>query len=268
MYRVHAGRPLALSQSPARLRRPKWPIAQMDTLIAAHAQSLGAVLVTNDAKHFSRRSPERPLWHLQLDTCMLGDRETMDRLHPATRAITDAPDPSLALALARALATEPPLDWNSREWLSVAAAANSNATADPLWLKVKVVACEHETTSTAPTDALRARAQLIAVLGRDDADAFCSLVTFLERAEDFVRADTPEAALISYRAARLTIFSAEPSSPDWLAARDTVVRCRSLREFAKTLLTVHQAGEPLPLHLQRWTSWADLKEEELSPVGS
>jgi hypothetical protein len=192
----------------------------------------------------------------------------MDRLHPATLAITDGPYPDVALALAGALATDPPPDWDPREWLSIAAAANAKSSADPLWLKVKVVACENETTSTAPTDALWARARLIAVLGRDDADPFRSLVTFLERVESFVRADTPEAALTSYRSARATILSAEQSSPGWLAARDTFIRCRRLREFARILRAVVQTGEPLPPHLQRWTSWADLKEEELSLVDS
>jgi tRNA(fMet)-specific endonuclease VapC len=32
------------------------PIGQMDTMIAAHALSLGFILVTNNSKHFSRVS--------------------------------------------------------------------------------------------------------------------------------------------------------------------------------------------------------------------
>jgi hypothetical protein len=190
----------------------------------------------------------------------------MDRLHPATRAITDASDPNVAYALADKLAANPPRGWDSREWASIAAAANACAKSDPLWLKVKVLACENETSSTAPTDALWARARLIAALGRDDADAFRSLPTFVERAENFVRADTPEAALTSYASARATIFSAEQSSSEWLAARETFVRCRRLREFANVLTALVEAGHSLPPHLQRWISWANLREEELSIV--
>jgi len=190
----------------------------------------------------------------------------MDRLHPATRAITDGLDPNLALALARVLATDPPLDWEAREWLSVAAAAEAKASDQPLWLKVKVVACENQTTAMAPINALWARARLMAALGRDDADVFCSLAVFLECAEKFVRADTPDAALASYRAARATILSAEQSSPEWAAARDTFNRCRRLREFAKIVRAVVQDGAQLPQHLQQWMSWADLKEDELSLV--
>jgi hypothetical protein len=192
------------------------------------------------------------------------EREAMDRLHAATRAITDGPDPNVALALADELAADPPGDWDSSEWASIAAAANAKASSDPLWLKVKVLACENERSSTAPTDALWARARLIGALGRDDADAFRSMTTFVERAERFVLTDTPEAALRSYASARATIFSAEQSSSEWLAARETFVRCRRLREFAKVLLALVEMGHPLPAHIQLWTSWANLREEELS----
>ena len=192
----------------------------------------------------------------------------MDRLHPATRAITDGPDPDAALALARSLATGPPPDWESREWMSIAAAANAKATQNPLWLKVKALACENEMSSTALIDALWARARLIAILGNDRADAFRSLAVFVERAEHVVQSDTPEAALTLYRSAQATVFSAEQSSPAWLAARDTFVRCRRLREFAKVLLYLAQAGVALPAHLQPWISWAQLREEELPIVDS
>ena len=38
----------------AHLHRTGSPIGQMDTMIAGHAASLGAVLVTNNGRHFSR----------------------------------------------------------------------------------------------------------------------------------------------------------------------------------------------------------------------
>lgn len=38
----------------AELTRTGTPIGQLDTLIAAHALSLGQILVTNNTKHFSR----------------------------------------------------------------------------------------------------------------------------------------------------------------------------------------------------------------------
>lgn len=38
----------------AQLHRSGTPIGQMDTLIAGHAASRGAVLVTNNSRHFSR----------------------------------------------------------------------------------------------------------------------------------------------------------------------------------------------------------------------
>ena len=38
----------------AALARRGVPIGPLDTMIAAHAQALGRVLVTNDTRHFSR----------------------------------------------------------------------------------------------------------------------------------------------------------------------------------------------------------------------
>jgi hypothetical protein len=188
----------------------------------------------------------------------------MDRLHPATRGIVDEFDPTVALALARRLATDPPPDWDSREWLTIAAAANARASTDPLWLKVKVLACENDTSSTAPTDALWARVRLIAALGNDNADPSHSLDMFIDRAEDLVQDYTPDTALASYQAAHAIICSTETGTPAWLAARDTFVRCRRLREVAKVLVAVVDAGAPLPLHLQQWTSWAHLREEDFA----
>ena len=190
----------------------------------------------------------------------------MDRLHPATRAIANDPDPTTALTLASRLVITPPPDWDSREWATIAATANAWASTDPRWLKVKVLACENEVSDTAPTDALWGRARLIAALGGDDSDAFCSLSVFVERAENVVRTDTPDAALASYQAARSTIFSAQHGSPEWLTARDAFLRCRRLRELARILLAVVEAGNVLPAHLHQWISWVDLREEDW-PIG-
>ena len=41
-----------------RLNRQGMPIESMDLLIAAHAISIGAILVTNNVKHFERLAPD------------------------------------------------------------------------------------------------------------------------------------------------------------------------------------------------------------------
>jgi hypothetical protein len=188
----------------------------------------------------------------------------MDRLHPATRGIVDEPEATAALFLARRLSASPPADWDPREWATIAAAAGSRMGTDPRWLKVKILALESELSDTAATDALRTRARLIALVGDDDSDAFCSLATFIERAQALVGTDTPETALASYVAARPLLFRSEQGSPSWLDARQAFIRCRRLRELGKILLGVVEDGRAVPEHLALWTSWAHLREEDLT----
>jgi hypothetical protein len=191
----------------------------------------------------------------------------MDRLHPATRAIADATDPDVAFALAIRLITEPPSDWDPREWSSIGAAANASASADPRWFKVKALACEHDNSSTGATDALWARAHLILALGADNADDFRSMSAFVARAQALVNSDTPDAALEAYKAAHTTIFTVEQGTSAWLAARDAFLRCRRLREFAEIVAAMTDAGHALPTQLKQWRTWALLREEDF-PVAN
>ena len=186
----------------------------------------------------------------------------MDRLHPATRAVAGETDPDVAFSLAVRLTTEPPKDWDPREWSSIAAAANASASADPRWFKVKALACEHDTSSTRATDALWARARLILALGADNADEFRSVSAFVARAEALVNSDTPDAALEVYKTAHTTIFTVEQGTSAWLAARDAFLRCRRLREVAKIVTAMTDAGHALPMQLKQWRSWALLREED------
>jgi hypothetical protein len=188
------------------------------------------------------------------------------RLHPSTQAIAHEPDPTTALGLASRLATAPPPDWAPEQWATIAAAANARAATDPRWFKVKVLACENDISDRGPIDALWGRAQLIAALGVDASDTFCSMSVFVERVENVVGADTPEAVLASYQAARSAIFSAPRDSPASMTARDAFLRGRRLRELGIILLVVVEAGNVLPAHLHQWTTLAGVREEDF-PLG-
>lgn len=185
-----------------------------------------------------------------------------DRLHHATRAIASASQPAEALALALALANDPPSDWNPREWLTIAEAVEARSHAEPQWLAIRVVAYEHLDAPRAPVDALRTRAQLIAALGDDPTDPFRSSSLFVERADAFVGADTPREALACYQASRATIFRVPQGEPAWLEARDVFLRSRRLRDFARALAILVRAEIPIPARLRSWVEWAGLREEE------
>jgi hypothetical protein len=186
-----------------------------------------------------------------------------DRLHPATRAVIEADAPDTGLAHARTLATSAPPGWDQREWLTIASALST--AEDPRWLAVKAFAHEQQADSTAAVMGLWARARLIAALGADPSDEFRSLSAFTERAEAFVAQDVPDAALEAYTSARSTIFTVAQGEPAWLRARDTFLRCRALRDFARAVLALGEEQERLPPNLQQWKAWAHLREED-SPL--
>ncbi|MFZ5897521.1 MAG: hypothetical protein ACOY0T_41110 [Myxococcota bacterium] len=191
----------------------------------------------------------------------------MERLHSATRAVVSEHDADVALARAIALAACPPKDWRASEWLTIAAAANAQAVADPRWYKVKVLACEQWSTPTSPTDALWARAQLLISLGVDETDRYRSSNEFVQRALALIQTEAPQTALVSYRDARSTILSVARETPAWEEARARFLRCRQLREFANIVHALISAGHVLPPSLERWSAWKNLREEDFSGAG-
>jgi hypothetical protein len=185
-----------------------------------------------------------------------------DHLHPATRAIISASDPERALQLARELATHPPDDWSSRDWETIAA-SGTMGRADARWHAVAAFAREFLDYDSAAVDALRSRAWLIATLGPDATDPFRSLQAFVDGAARVLGAETPDAARGAYANARRAIVTVPRDSPEWLAARDTFLRCRRLRELARVFQILRDASIEVPAQLEQWKGWEDLREEEL-----